>query len=148
MSGHRGGEYSSAELCDVVLQLWGKNPNPVILLTGGEPGIQLRSEFISACHESGITLWVETNGSIPLPEGVDWVTCSPKDPLPVTQTKIDEVKLVFPGDDPARYEHLAINLYLQPLAQDEDSVTKCVEYIRKDPKWRLSLQTHKYISLP
>lgn len=147
-SGHRGGEYSPAELCGTVLQLWGENPHPVILLTGGEPGLQLRAEFISACRESGIALWVETNGSIPLPEGIDWVTCSPKDPLSVTQTQINEVKLVFPGDDPERYAHLASNLYLQPLSQDADAVTKCVEYIRKDSKWRLSLQTHKYISLP
>lgn len=147
--GVNGGRYSFQELTTKVTFLWGDAPGPkVVLFTGGEPALQLDRKLVDAMHEVGFLVWVETNGSVPLRAQVDWLCVSPKHPLPVVRQSYDEVKLVLPGDDPAKYATLAPRLYVQPLDGDPDGLSACFVTVNRDPRWRISLQTHKTMGLP
>ncbi len=125
-----------------------KYPAEIVVITGGEPALQLTASLIDLLHKSGKQVHVETNGSLPLPENTDWVTCSPKEP-PYNIRHIDELKIVFTGVDP---ESIAAQLpeaqsyALQPLSCSNTEA--CIDYIKAHPKWRLSLQTHKLIDIP
>lgn len=124
-------------------------PSRHLVVTGGEPLLQLDTELIDALHREGFRIAVETNGSLPVPAGVDWVTCSPKDP-PLAIDRIDELKIVFtPDSDPeaiaAALPH-AKHLFLQPLSCS--NTADVVDYLLGHPRWRLSLQTHKLIDIP
>ncbi|MCM1292393.1 MAG: 7-carboxy-7-deazaguanine synthase QueE [Bacteroides sp.] len=118
-------------------------PSRRIVATGGEPLLQLDATLIEAIHSVGYTIAVETNGTLPVPDGIDWVTCSPKDP-PLAIDRIDELKIVFTGQD---VEAIAASLpptpnrFLQPLSCSNTQQT--IDYILSHPHWRLSLQTHK-----
>lgn len=117
-----------------------------IVITGGEPLLQLDAELVRALKGAGFYIQVETNGSLPAPTGVDWVTCSPKD-APWSIDRIDELKVVYQGQD---VEQLAAMLpaprhYLQPCSGLNTAET--VAYILAHPRWRLSLQTHKLIDI-
>lgn len=152
-SGTEGGRYSAQEMVNAVSRLWGDTQGPrVALLTGGEPSLQVDQPLVDALHEAGFSVWVETNGSVPLRARVDWLCVSPKHPLPVLPQKYDEVKLVLPGDDPRKYAHLASRLYVQPLDGDPSGLAACLAAclaaVREDPRWRVSLQTHKMMGLP
>ena len=125
-----------------------KYPAKIVVITGGEPALQLTASLIGLLHRAGKQVHVETNGSLPLPAEVDWVTCSPKTP-PYGITRIDELKLLFTsGVDP---ETVAAGLpeaqtyALQPLAGEP--VQPVIDYIKSHPRWRLSLQTHKLINI-
>lgn len=123
-------------------------PAEIVVITGGEPALQLTDSLVYGLHEAGKRVHVETNGSLPVPHNVDWVTCSPKEP-PYGITRIDELKVVYTGADP---EAIAAQLppaesyALQPLSCG--NTAECVEYIKQNPRWRLSLQTHKLIQIP
>ena len=125
---------------------------PIAVITGGEPAMQLTSSLVDRLHALGMKVHVETNGSLPLPDNVDWVTCSPKG-APYGIRRIDELKIVYQGRDP---EVIAAQLphphvwSLQPLAAKDGSanVAATVDYIKRHPRWRLSLQTHKLINIP
>ena len=117
-----------------------------LVATGGEPLLQLDAELVRALKGAGFYIQVETNGSMPAPTGVDWVTCSPKD-APWEIDRIDELKVVYQGQD---VEQLAAMLpaprhYLQPCSGLNTAET--VAYILNHPRWRLSLQTHKLIDI-
>ncbi|MDE6497214.1 MAG: 7-carboxy-7-deazaguanine synthase QueE [Muribaculaceae bacterium] len=117
-----------------------------LVATGGEPLLQLDAELVRALKGAGFYIQVETNGSLPAPTGVDWVTCSPKD-APWGIDRIDELKVVYQGQD---VEQLAAMLpaprhYLQPCSGLNTAET--VAYILSHPRWRLSLQTHKLIDI-
>lgn len=125
-----------------------KYPAEIVVITGGEPALQLNSDLVDALHAAGKRVHVETNGSLPLPENVDWVTCSPKTP-PYNIRCIDELKVVLtPGCDP---EVLAAQLpaarvhCIQPLSGT--NTAECIAYILAHPRWRLSLQTHKLLHI-
>lgn len=132
----------------------------LVVLTGGEPSLQLGASLVDALHAAGRTVAVETNGTRPLPEGVDWVTLSPKDPwlgpeaAPVL-TEADELKLVFDGSfEPLAYRHIHIRhgRLLQPCdtgdaARNADLVRRAVAYCLAHPEWRLSLQIHKLLNI-
>ena len=125
-----------------------KYPSRRVVATGGEPLLQLDRPLIDAIHRAGFTIAVETNGTLPVPDGVDWVTCSPKDP-PLTINRIDELKIVFDGNDPeliASGLPRAIHRFLQPLSCS--NTPDVVAFILAHPGWRLSLQTHKLIDIP
>lgn len=120
-----------------------------LVITGGEPLLQLDSALLRSLKAYGFFVQIETNGSLPVPVEVDWVTCSPKD-APWNIDRVDELKVVFQGFeiDP---EELARQfgtprLFLQPLSCSNTEQT--VEYIKSHPHWRLSLQTHKMINIP
>lgn len=118
-----------------------------LVLTGGEPLLQADTELISALKNAGFTIAVETNGTIPVPDGIDWVTCSPKQP-PLAINRIDELKIVFDGSDPEAIRNAlppARHHFLQPLSCSNTQAV--VDYILANPHWRLSLQTHKLIDI-
>ena len=138
----------------------------MVVLTGGEPSLQVDKELIDALHAVGFYICIETNGTRPLPEGIDWITCSPKKDTQLALRKVNEVKVVFTGDyDPEiwREQIEAEHWMLQPLrytgewliehAVDEweddrnDNLDDTVRYILSHPFWRLSVQLHKIVGL-
>lgn len=117
-----------------------------LVVTGGEPALQLDSELVRALKAEKFFIQVETNGSLPLPPDVDWVTCSPKE-APWEIGRIDELKVVYQGQDVETIASLlpAPRLFLQPCSGL--NIRETVEYILSHPRWRLSLQTHKFIDI-
>ena len=126
---------------------------PLVVCTGGEPLLQLDEPLIAAFHRHGFEVAIETNGTLPVPAGIDWVCMSPKAEADVVVTAGDELKLIFPqeGGDPDRYAHLAFDhFFLQAMdGPDRDANTAAaVAYCLEHPQWRLSLQTHKLLGIP
>jgi organic radical activating enzyme len=123
-----------------------------VVCTGGEPLLQLDVPLIAAVHSRGFTIAVETNGTQPVPAGIDWLTVSPKARAPLRVTHGDELKLVFPqdGGDPAQYAALDFReFYLQPMdGPDLAANTRAaLAYCLAHPRWRLSIQTHKLLGI-
>jgi len=158
-NGPGGGEFdTSNSLAEAVAQVWAENAQnngtpPFVVCTGGEPLLQLDQEAIDELHNAGFQIAVETNGTCTPPQGIDWLCCSPKVGAKVELRSGDEFKFVFPqGDkDPADFLDLDFeNFYLQPMdgPRREENTELAIEYCRKHPRWRLSLQTHKILGLP
>ncbi|MGE5476917.1 MAG: 7-carboxy-7-deazaguanine synthase [Bacteroidales bacterium] len=151
-----GDKYAdAAALADAVAALWpqGGDGVPYVVCTGGEPTLQLDAALIDALHGRGFEIAIETNGTRPLPPGLDWVCVSPKAGTLLAVTEGDELKLVWPQDgfDPAALAALAFrHHFLQPMdGSDRAGATAaCVRYCLTHPRWRLSLQTHKIIGIP
>ena len=148
-SGYR--ELGAEEIVAEVVQM-GRDCGRVCV-TGGEPALQLDDVLVEALHGAGFKVHVETNGTRPLPEGVDWVTLSPKTDVPglkgdgkVVLEKADEVKVVYLGKEVGKWaEFPAAWHFLQPCSCANTAET--VAYIQAHPCWRLSLQTHKYLNI-
>jgi 7-carboxy-7-deazaguanine synthase len=124
-----------------------------IVCTGGEPLLQLDAPLIDALHARGFEIAIETNGTLPVPDGIDWVCMSPKAEADVVVTRGDELKLIYwqEGGAPERYEHLDFtHFFLQPMdGPDRDAHTAAaIAYCKAHPQWRLSVQTHKYLGIP
>jgi 7-carboxy-7-deazaguanine synthase (Cx14CxxC type) len=124
-----------------------------VVCTGGEPLLQLDAPLIDALHRRGFRVAVETNGTQPVPGGIDWLCVSPKAGAPLAVERGDELKLVFPqaGAEPERFEHLSFRHFLlQPMDGPERARNTglAVEFCKARPRWRLSLQTHKLIGIP
>lgn len=117
-----------------------------VVVTGGEPLLQLDDVLVRALKTAGFYIQIETNGSLPVPTGVDWVTCSPKE-APWRVDRIDELKVVFEGQDVECIADMlpAPRLFLQPCSGLNTAET--IDYILAHPRWRLSLQTHKLIDI-
>jgi len=154
MDGEGGGRFATAdELAAAVERAWaGGAGDRLVVLTGGEPLLQVDEALIDALHARGFSLALETNGTIEAPQGIDWVCVSPKADAPVVQTSGQELKLVFPqpGVDPARFEGLAFERFLlQPMdGPDREANTRAaIAYCLAHPRWRLSVQTHKYLGI-
>ena len=150
-----GGKFETPEaLADAVAAKWlGGLDNRLVVCTGGEPLLQLDPPLIEALHARGFAIAVESNGTVAAPPGIDWLCVSPKADAPLAQTSGHELKLVWPqvGVDPARFEHLDFGRFsLQPLdGRDREAATRaCIDYCLSHPRWRLSLQTHKYLGIP
>lgn len=155
MDGPGGGRFAGPEdLADAVAAAWGDEPaHRLVVCTGGEPLLQLDAPLIAALKARGFEIAVETNGTLPAPDGVDWICVSPKAQAPVVQTSGQELKLVFPqaGVDPARFAGLDFErFYLQPMdSPDRAANTEAaIAYCLAHPRWRLSVQTHKYLGIP
>ena len=131
-----------------------------VVLTGGEPSLQADDALVEALHHEGFYIAMETNGTHSVPEGIDWVTVSPKSPLQLPPkgerlARLDELKVVFDGEHSpltTHYSPLTTQKYLQPCdtgneEQNRQIIQQCVEYIKEHPEWRLSLQTHKLIDI-
>ncbi len=155
LDGPGGGRYATpADLVDAVVARWpAGEAHRYIVCTGGEPTLQLDGPLIDALHDAGFEIAVETNGTRPVPAGVDWICVSPKGSNPLVQTTGDELKLVFPQPDamPERFTALAFRHFLlQPM--DGPDVARhtaaAVAYCRAHPRWALSLQTHKLLGIP
>ena len=118
----------------------------LLVLTGGEPTLQADEELTGTLHGHGFSICIETNGTRPVPRGIDWVTCSPKAGSAPVLTEADEVKVVYTGDSPEHWRQKikAPHWLLQPLDNNGlQNTQETVAYILKHPGWRLSLQTHK-----
>ena len=123
-----------------------KYPASTVILTGGEPSLWIDSSLIDLLHQHGKYICIETNGTRVLPEGIDWVTCSPKEGGKLAVEHIDEVKVVYTGQDLKEFESLpAKHFFLQPCSCSNTKET--VACVMQHPKWRLSLQTHKLIDI-
>ncbi|UCD25201.1 MAG: 7-carboxy-7-deazaguanine synthase, partial [Gemmatimonadota bacterium] len=166
--GPNGGRYQSAEtIVNIVADLWpggveegpgnrehGRPGNrPLTVCTGGEPCLQLDGALVSALHDQGFAVAIESNGTVAAPAGLDWICVSPKAGTELVQTRGDELKLVFPqeGVDPQQFEHLEFtHFFLQPLddAERDRNTLLAVQYCKEHPRWRLSLQTHKLLGIP
>jgi 7-carboxy-7-deazaguanine synthase len=122
-----------------------------VVLTGGEPALQVDAALLSALHDEGCEVAIETNGTLPLPDGIDWICVSPKAGTTLQTNCGDELKIVYPqlGLDPRSLEHLEFtHRFIQPMAGYSGSTEAAVEFCKAHPRWRLSLQTHKYIGIP
>jgi 7-carboxy-7-deazaguanine synthase (Cx14CxxC type) len=154
MDGEGGGRFAGPDaLADAVAAAWrGGGEHRLVVLTGGEPLLQVDEALIAALHARGFSVALETNGTLPAPPGVDWVCVSPKADAPVVQTSGQELKLVYPqpGVDPARFEGLAFERFLlQPMdgPEREANTRAAIAYCLAHPRWRLSVQTHKYLGI-
>ena len=153
--GTLGGKYPEArELAARIASLWPTTVkrNRFVVLTGGEPLLQVDEALIQALHQVDFEIAVETNGSIQAPPGIDWICVSPKAGAPLLQTHGHELKLVFPQDDllPSAVEHLEFeNFLLQPMDGPDRvrNTADAVAYCQANPLWRLSVQTHKIIGI-
>jgi 7-carboxy-7-deazaguanine synthase len=155
--GPGGGRFvSSTELAAAVSAVWDRQcaarERAFVVCTGGEPLLQLDEPAVEAFHAAGFEVAVETNGTQAAPVGLDWVCVSPKAGAPLTLTRGDELKLVYPqeGASPKMFEQLAFPRFLlQPMdGPERDKNTRlAVEYCLAHPQWQLSLQTHKYLGI-
>lgn len=166
-----GKEMSEAEVVSEVLKCPGNQVlkqssnqafrhSGLVVITGGEPSLQLTDSLVDALHRQGRRVAVETNGTHPLPSNVDWITLSPKDMFlgkvaaPVL-SEVDELKVVFDGIHlPEMYEHINVRhaRFLQPCDTGDPQrngiiINQTIEYIKANPQWRLSLQTHKIVGI-
>jgi len=153
--GAGGGKFSKAdELAGRVEGLWGAGRDQrLVVITGGEPMLQLDQALIEALHARGFRVAVETNGTLPAVQGLDWICVSPKAGTDVVQREGDELKLVWPqeGIDPAELEGWDFDHFLvQPMDCEEGEAARdaAVALAMERPKWRLTLQAHKVIGLP
>lgn len=140
---HEEGEWMSDE--DIVAKAK-ECPAKMVVLTGGEPSLWIDEAFVETLHQAGKYVCIETNGTHPIPDSLDWITCSPKG-APVVLTRIDEVKVVYTGDEDVEpYLTLPAQVhFLQPCSCK--NTQEVVAYIQEHPQWRLSLQTHKWIGI-
>jgi 7-carboxy-7-deazaguanine synthase len=164
--GPDGGKFADAPtLARAVRAAWRGNSgtppfgtSPFVVLTGGEPMLQVDDALIEALHASGFSIAIETNGTLPVPRSIDWICVSPKAGAPLVQRSGDELKLVYPQEgldpdalDPAALDGLDFTHYLlQPMDEGDKgakNLRATVDYCLAHPKWRLSLQAHKLLGL-
>ncbi len=160
MDGPGGGKFANEHLLSAhVKECWDRkagrtrgSSRPLVICTGGEPLLQVDEPLISALHDAGIEVGVETNGTVDPPQGLDWICVSPKSTAPLKITAGDELKLVFRQEDapPEKFADLDFeHFFLQPM--DGPDVIRhtaaAVEYCMANPQWRLSLQTHKMLGI-
>jgi 7-carboxy-7-deazaguanine synthase len=155
--GPGGGRFETAE--DVVQTcraVWRGNSGAAefVVLTGGEPMLQVDQALVDAFHKAGFEIAIETNGTLPVLDEIDWICVSPKAGAPIRQRSGDELKLVYPQPDMKPEDVLGLSFthfLLQPL-DDQTGETANLEaalkYCLRHPRWRLSLQTHKILGLP
>jgi 7-carboxy-7-deazaguanine synthase len=154
--GELGGKYAdSTSLADKVNSLWPATyaSSKFVVFTGGEPLLQLDEALLGSMHERGFEIAIETNGTIAVPPGVDWVCVSPKVGSELRVRKGNELKVVIPqlGQALQEYESLEFeHFYVQPMdgPQLESNTRLAIDLCKKNPKWKLSLQTHKLLQIP
>ena len=147
-----GTRYSLEALLAEVSKLWGSAHEPYVVLTGGEPMLQVNAPLVAALKEAGFEVAIETNGTLPVEPGIDWVCVSPKVGSRVVQRVGNELKLVYPqaGVDPREFARWRFDhFFLQPMdgpnltANTAAAVERCIQ----DGRWRLSVQTHKMVGI-
>ncbi|KFL47403.1 putative organic radical activating enzyme [Sphingobium sp. ba1] len=157
--GDGGSKFADADaLADAALAFWGTaEAGHYIVLTGGEPMLQVDDALVEALHARGFTIAIESNGTLPVHPAIDWVCISPKAGSEVVQTSGDELKLVWPqpGGGHSVADVAAMELWafthhlLQPLddPQAQDNARACIALVMDRPRWRLTVQAHKYLGL-
>lgn len=148
-----GVEMTPAEIIGEIL----KYPSRHIVITGGEPSLQLDRDFVDCLHQHGYFVQVETNGVKKLPDNVDWITCSPKY-KPICYDEVQEIKYVYEGKE-SEDKILSLfrsvraeTFYLQPCdvnnpERNAEILAGCIDFIKAHPEWKLSLQTHKMLNI-
>ena len=154
MDGTGGERFRSAEaLAQAIAASWGDvEGDRLVVLTGGEPLLQVDEALTAALHAQGFEIAVETNGTVAPPAGIDWLCVSPKAGADLVVTQGDELKLVYPqiGAEPERFAHLSFrHLLLQPMdgPRQLENTAEAVAYCMANPRWRLTLQTHKMLGI-
>ncbi len=153
MDGDRGGRYAdAAALADQAMALWADMPEPFIVMTGGEPLLQVDDALIAALKARSFEIAVETNGTQPAPDGIDWICVSPKQGSEIILRRGNELKLVWPqpGLNPDELATWDFNHFLiQPMdgANLTAARASAVDYVMAHPRWRLSTQTHKVVGI-
>jgi 7-carboxy-7-deazaguanine synthase len=154
--GEGGGKFRDASsLAATIDSLWPASypASKYVVFTGGEPLLQLDAALIDAMHAVGFTIAIETNGTLPVPPGVDWICVSPKVGSTLVVHRGDEIKVVIPqaGQDLADYQHLDFaNYFVQPMDGPLAAFNTqlAIDTCRRNPQWKLSLQTHKLLQIP
>jgi 7-carboxy-7-deazaguanine synthase (Cx14CxxC type) len=150
--GTYGGRYTAPELAEAIEQLCRGENDRLVVVTGGEPLLQLDEELIAALHARRFEIAVETNGTVDAPRGIDWLCVSPKAHTELRVRCGAELKLVYPQTDldPETFTSLAFeHFFLQPMdgAAREENTRRALDYCLSHPRWRLSIQTHKYLGV-
>ena len=151
-----GGKFSDAStLADSINQLWPASypASKYVVFTGGEPLLQLDAALIDAMHRVGFEIAIETNGTLPVPEGVDWVCVSPKMGSELVVRQGNEIKVVIPqvGQPLSEYESLAFDHYFVQAMDgplQKENLQLAIAYCKAHPQWKLSVQTHKLLQIP
>jgi len=140
---HQSGEFLSDK--DIIAEIK-KYPAKHVVLTGGEPCLQITHDLVKGIKDTGCFVQIETNGTKMPPNNVDWITCSPKEGGKTVLLNPNELKVVYNGQDMSEYNKYTPEVfYLQPCScKNTDEV---IDYIKEHPKWRLSLQTHKILNI-
>ena len=154
-NGLNGGNYSLNDIVKSVCELWPENINekPFVVCTGGEPLLQLDQFFVDEIHKNGFEIAIETNGTCLPPDKIDWICVSPKKNTDLILINGDELKFVYPqlGFEPQQFEEFSFNhLFIQPMDGNNYNKNEKIskEFIKKNPRWKLSLQTHKILGFP
>lgn len=151
-----GGKFKSAQdLAAAINALWPTSytASKYVVFTGGEPLLQLDADLIAAMHAVGFEIAIETNGTLSVPEGVDWICVSPKMGSELVVRKGNEIKVVIPqiGQDMATYANLDFEHYFVQAMDGpfrDDNLRRAIDFCKRHPQWKLSLQTHKLLQIP
>ncbi|CAH0991747.1 7-carboxy-7-deazaguanine synthase [Sinobacterium norvegicum] len=159
--GVNGGQFKTPEqLAEAITSLWPDDSIPCfVVITGGEPALQFDQAAVDALHDKGCVIAIETNGTLPLPEGIDWVCVSPKQGTEIVVRRCDELKVVYPqqGIDPADYLQIDAGRYYISPENDyrqahlsllgSSGYQQAIDYCQQHPQWRLNLQQHKVLNI-
>ncbi len=154
-NGERGGKYTAIEIAEHILDLWpdDEDIHPYVVCTGGEPLLQLDAELCVTLHKKQIEIAIETNGTLPVPDNIDWVCMSPKANTKIVVQNGNEIKIVFPqaGIDPSSFKDWDFqHFFIQPMDGPSlaSNIEDCIQYCTQHPQWKLSVQTHKLLKIP
>jgi len=151
--GINGGKYTASELAEKIKSLWPVDHESLfVVCTGGEPALQMDENLIHVFHDYGFEIAIETNGTVELVDGIDWICVSPKADTEIIVKTGGELKLVYPQieNQPLDFLHLDFkHFYLQPLddKNQSENIRKTIEYCLANPQWKLSVQTHKFLGI-
>ena len=151
--GINGGVYSAKQLIEKIKSLWvSRDNNIAVVLTGGEPLLQVNDELVAALKQEQIYIAVETNGTLDAPDHIDWICMSPKANTEIKLKKGNEIKVIFPQEslDPEKFSVFDFSeFYLQPMDSNkyQENLNATITYCQKNPKWKQSLQTHKILGI-
>ena len=151
--GINGGIYSAKQLIEKIKSLWvSRDDNIAVVLTGGEPLLQVNDELVGALKQEQIYIAVETNGTLDAPDKIDWICMSPKANTEIKLKKGNEIKVIFPQEslDLEKFSLFDFSeFYLQPMDSNkyQENLNATITYCQKNPKWKLSLQTHKILGI-
>ena len=153
MDGINGGKYSKESLLEKVQSLWISSQEQInVVLTGGEPLLQLDQTLVDYFKNHGVYIAIETNGTLEAPSGIDWICVSPKPNTEIVQISGQELKFIYPQTpfSPNQFESLAFeNFFIQPMdsSSNLENLNLSMEFCMANPKWNLSLQTHKILGI-
>ena len=151
--GINGGVYTARQLIEKIKSLWvSRDDSIAVVLTGGEPLLQVNDELVAALKQEQIYIAVETNGTLDAPDHIDWICMSPKANTEIKLKKGNEIKVIFPQEslDPEKFSLFDFSeFYLQPMDSNkyQENLNATITYCQKNPKWKLSLQTHKILGI-